>query len=129
MGVCTCFHLRSSKNMISVKIQQQTLNFWLGTIYYRLCQNPRTLFLFFIRERTVSQNGLYFIITVPTATYVFDRADSFMNALVYVVIDQGIHKGKMKVAWNEKWKKLHGFFFMNIANFEAFLWNSRAQII
>merc|ERR1712001_331049 len=34
----------------------------------------------------------------------------------------GIHKGKMKVALNEKRKKLHGFSFsINIANFEAFL--------
>ena len=40
----------------------------------------------------------------------------------YVNIDQGIHKGKMKVALNEKRKKLHGFSFsINIANFEAFL--------
>ena len=45
-----------------------------------------------------------------------------MNALVYVDIDQGIHKGKMKVALNEKRKKLHGFSFsINIANFKAFL--------
>ena len=45
-----------------------------------------------------------------------------MNALVYVDIDQGIHKGKMKVALNEKRKKLCGFSFSkNIANFEAFL--------
>ena len=45
-----------------------------------------------------------------------------MNALVYVNIDQGIHKGKMKVALNEKRKKLCGFSFsINIANFEAFL--------
>ena len=45
-----------------------------------------------------------------------------MNALVYVDIDQGIHKGKMKVALNEKRKKLHGFSFsINIANFEVFL--------
>ena len=37
-------------------------------------------------------------------------------------IDQDIHKGKMKVALNEKRKKLHGFSFsINIANFEAFL--------
>ena len=35
-----------------------------------------------------------------------------MNALVYVDIDLGIHKGKMKVALNEKRKKLHGFFFL-----------------
>ena len=47
---------------------------------------------------------------------------SLMNALVYVDIDQGIHKGKIKVALNEKRKKLHGFSFsINIANFEAFL--------
>ena len=45
-----------------------------------------------------------------------------MNALVYVEIDQCIHKGKMKVTINEKRKKLHGFSFsINIANFEAFL--------
>ena len=37
-------------------------------------------------------------------------------------IDQGIHKGKMKVALNEKRKKLRGFSFsINIANFKAFL--------
>ena len=43
-------------------------------------------------------------------------------------IDQGIHKGKMKVARNEKRKKLHGFSFsINIANFEAFL--SRIKLI
>ena len=45
-----------------------------------------------------------------------------MNALVYVDIDQGIYKGKMKVALNEKGKKLCGFSFsINMANFEAFL--------
>ena len=45
-----------------------------------------------------------------------------MNALVYVDIDQGIYKGKMKVALNEKRKKLRGFSFsINIAKFEAFL--------
>ena len=45
-----------------------------------------------------------------------------MNDLVYVDIDQGIHKGKMKVALSEKRKKLRGFSFsINIANFEAFL--------
>ena len=44
-----------------------------------------------------------------------------MNAPVYVDIDQGIHKGKLKVARNEKRKKLHGFSFsINMANFEAF---------
>ena len=47
-----------------------------------------------------------------------------MNALVYVDIDKGIHKGKMKVARNEKREKLLGFsFYINIGNFEAFLRN------
>ena len=43
-------------------------------------------------------------------------------AWVYLVdIDQGIHKEKMKVALNEKGKKLHGFSFsINMANSEAF---------
>ena len=41
---------------------------------------------------------------------------------VYVDIDQGIHKGKMKVALNEKRKKLHRFSFsINISYFEVFL--------
>ena len=44
-----------------------------------------------------------------------------MNALVYVDIDQGIHKVKLKVARIEKRKKLHGF----IANFEAFRWTKK----
>ena len=44
-----------------------------------------------------------------------------MNALVYVDIDRGIHKGKLKNALNEKRKKLLGFSFsINMANFEAF---------
>ena len=44
-----------------------------------------------------------------------------MNALVYVDIDQGIHKVKLKNALNEKRKKLRGFSFsINMANFEAF---------
>ena len=48
-----------------------------------------------------------------------------MNALVYVNIDQGIYNGKMKVAQNEKRKKLFGVsIYINIANFGAFLWNS-----
>ena len=47
-----------------------------------------------------------------------------MNALVYVNIDQGIHKRKSKVARNEKRKKLCGFSYtLNIANFEVFRWN------
>ena len=44
--------------------------------------------------------------------------------LVYVDIDQGIHKVKMKVAQNKKRKKPLGFsFYINIVNFEAFLRN------
>ena len=47
-----------------------------------------------------------------------------MNALVYIDIDQGIHKVKMKVALNEKSKNLVRFsFYINIGNFEAFLQN------
>ena len=46
-----------------------------------------------------------------------------MNSLVYVVIDQGIHiSEKVKVARNEK-QKIYICFFLNIANFEAFLWS------
>ena len=46
---------------------------------------------------------------------------SLMNVLVYVNIDQGIHKGKSKVTRNKKRKKLHGFSYtQNIANSEAF---------
>ena len=42
--------------------------------------------------------------------------------LPYFDIDQVIHKGKMKVALNEKRKKLPRFSFsINMANFEAFL--------
>ena len=49
-----------------------------------------------------------------------------MNALVYVDIDRGIHKVKLKNALNEKRKKLHGFSFsINMANFEAFRWTKK----
>ena len=45
---------------------------------------------------------------------------TLMNALVYVDIDQSIHK--LRVARNEKRKKLLGFSVsINIVNFEAFL--------
>ena len=43
-----------------------------------------------------------------------------MNTLVSLNIDLGIHKGKMKVAQNEKQKKLRGFsLYINIVNFEV----------
>ena len=49
-----------------------------------------------------------------------------MNALVYVDIDWGIHKKKLKVAQNEKQKKLRGFSFsINMVNFEAFCQNKK----
>ena len=52
-----------------------------------------------------------------------------MNAPVYVDIDQGIHKVKLKVALNEKRKKLHGFSFsINIANFEAFCQTKKVDL-
>ena len=45
----------------------------------------------------------------------FEQLSFFpFNALVYVDIDQGIHKVKMKVARNEKQKKILGFFFILI---------------
>ena len=42
-------------------------------------------------------------------------SSTLMNALdlVYVDIDQGIHKGKMKVALNEKQKKTMWVFFFH----------------
>ena len=44
-----------------------------------------------------------------------------VNALVYVDIGQGIHRGKNKVAQKEERKKLCGFSYdKNIANFEGF---------
>ena len=46
-----------------------------------------------------------------------------INALVYVNIDQGIHKDKSKIAWNDKWKTSWVFYTWNIiANFEVFHW-------
>ena len=43
-----------------------------------------------------------------------------MNALIYVDIDRGIHKVKLKNALNEKRKKLRGFSFSINMAFEAF---------
>ena len=49
-----------------------------------------------------------------------------MNASVYVDIDQGIHKVKLKVARNETQKKLHGISFsINMENFETFCLNKK----
>ena len=50
----------------------------------------------------------------------------FMGTTKYIDIDQGIYKVKLKVALNEKQKKLHGFSFsISMANFEAF-WGSKS---
>ena len=43
-----------------------------------------------------------------------------MYVLIYVDIDYGIHKVKLKVTWNEKQKNYLGFTYIN-TNFEAFL--------
>ena len=44
-----------------------------------------------------------------------------MKVLVYVNIEQGNYKVKLKIAQNEKRKKLRGFSLsINMANFEAF---------
>ena len=68
-------------------------------------ENPHSFFLFLI-----SSNFEFYLI----------------NALVYVDIDQGIHKVKLKVALNGKQKKLHGFSFsINMANFEGFYKNKK----
>ena len=49
-----------------------------------------------------------------------------MNALVYVEIDWGIHKVKLKNARNEKWKKLSRFSFsINMENLEVFRWTKK----
>ena len=66
----------------------------------------------------------------PTQFFSFFISSIFefylVNALFSVDIDQGIHKVKLKVARNEKRKKLHGFSFsINIANFEAFRWTKK----
>ena len=51
---------------------------------------------------------------------------TLMNALVYVDINQSIHK--LKVAGNEKRKKLLGFSVsINIVNFEAFLFGEKVE--
>ena len=42
-----------------------------------------------------------------------DFTFSLMNALVYVNIGQGIHKGKSKVAQNEEQKKTMWVFFLH----------------
>ena len=78
------------------------------------------------------QNLLYFWKKKTHVVFSFFIVSNFkfylMNALVYINIDRGIHKVKLKVAHNEKRKKLHGFSFsINVANFEAF-WRTKKLI-
>ena len=80
----------------------------------------------FLTKRNASKFAMFMEKENPCSFFHFSfqvtLSLTFINALIYVDIDQGIHKGKMKVALNEKRKKLHGFSFsINIANFEAFL--------
>ena len=64
-------------------------------------------------QRNTSKFAIFYVSLNPCSFFRFSfRATLYfylMNALVYVDIDQGIHKGKSKVARNEKRKKLHGF--------------------
>ena len=47
--------------------------------------------------------------------FIYNFTFSLMNTLVvYVNIDKGIHKGKSKVAWNEKRKNYMGFLIHKI---------------
>ena len=69
---------------------------------------PHSFFFFFI-----SGNFLFYLI----------------NALFYVDKDQGIHNVKLKVAQNEKRKKLSVFSLsINIANFEAFCMDKKVDL-
>ena len=77
-------HFRNKRFALNKMLQRNTSKF---AIFY-VQENPHSFFRFSFRAT------LYFYL---------------MNALVYVDIAQGIHKGKSKVARNEKRKKLRGF--------------------
>ena len=107
LAVGTILYFHSSKFLLASKINnlRSSLNFeqMLQNLLYLYKKKTQVVFSFFI-----SSNFQF----------------SLMNDLVHVDISQGIHKVKIKVTWNEKWKKLLGFsFYMNIGNFEAFLPN------
>ena len=71
-------------------------------------------------ERNASKFAMFMEKENPRSFFVFHLELLLFSP--YVDIDQGIHNGKMKVALNEKRKKLRGFSFsINIPNFEAFL--------
>ena len=84
--VLSCNHSSEIRGLLSAKCSSETLQ---NLLYFMYKKNPRSFFRFSFRAT------LYFYL---------------MNALVYVDIDQGTHKGKSKVAQNEKRKKLRGFF-------------------
>ena len=66
-------------------------------------------------ERNASKFAMFMEKESPCSFFSFFIYSNFhfplMNALVYVDIDQSIHKGKMKVALNEKRKNYMGFLF------------------
>ena len=63
--------------------------------------------LAFFRKKRFEINFLFLRNASKFAIYIV----YLINALVYLDIDQGIHKVKLKVAWNEKWKKTTWVFF------------------
>ena len=74
------------------------------------------------RSSETLQNLLYFMykkIHVVFFHFSFHATLFFylMNALVYVDIDKGIHKGKSKVAQNEKQKKMWIFLYIKYSKF------------
>ena len=65
--------------------------------------------LAFFRKKRFEINFLFLRNASKFAIYIV----YLINALVYLDIDQGIHKVKLKVAWTEKWKKNYlGFLFL-----------------
>ena len=92
-GGATCSLFKKKRFEINFFVPQNASNF---AIFIEK-ENPGSFFSFFI-----SSNFEFYL----------------MNALVYVDIDWGIHKKKLKVAQNEKQKKLRGFSFsINMVNF------------
>ena len=100
--------------MMSAYFSYQTLyNYYYITYTLSLFRKKRFEINFFVR-RNASKFAIFIEKKNPCSFFRF----SFRE----VKIDQGIHKGKLKNALNEKRKKLFGFSFsINIANFEAFL--------
>ena len=69
-----------------------------------------------LNSKEMLQNHLCFFISIIFLFYL-------MNVLIYVDIDQDIHKVKIQKCLEMKNKKLCGFSYsMNMANFEPFRW-------